>query len=78
MRCTNPNCRCHAEPPQLHGPYPQLTFKRNAKTVTKRLTKDEAATYGEFIGNRQRLQAVLGRMYDISRRALEAELQSDR
>lgn len=23
MRCGKPNCRCKADPPQLHGPYHQ-------------------------------------------------------
>ena len=24
-RCTTPGCRCHADPPQPHGPYYQWT-----------------------------------------------------
>jgi len=27
-------CRCHADPPQLHGPYHQWTRKKNGKTAT--------------------------------------------
>ena len=40
-RCGKPNCRCHANPPQLHGPYWQWTAKINGKTVTRRLTPVE-------------------------------------
>lgn len=37
-RCGTPNCRCHDDPPQLHGPYWQYTAKVDGKTVTRRLT----------------------------------------
>ena len=33
-RCGRPNCRCHADPPRLHGPYHQWTRKKDGKTVT--------------------------------------------
>ena len=25
-RCGHPGCRCHADPPRLHGPYHQLSL----------------------------------------------------
>ncbi|MGB0092111.1 MAG: DUF6788 family protein [Solirubrobacteraceae bacterium] len=34
--CGNPNCRC-AGPEHRHGPYWQLTWKEQGKTVTRRL-----------------------------------------
>ncbi len=50
-RCGSPGCRCHADPPQPHGPYWQWTAKVNGKTVTRRLTPTEAALYQpEFRG----------------------------
>jgi hypothetical protein len=33
-RCGHPGCRCHADPPQLHGPYHQWTRKKNGKTAS--------------------------------------------
>jgi hypothetical protein len=30
-RCGHANCRCHADPPQLHGPYHQWTRRKAAK-----------------------------------------------
>ena len=30
-RCGYPGCRCHADPPQLHGPYHQWTAKSAGK-----------------------------------------------
>ena len=41
-RCGKTNCRCHGDPPQLHGPYYQWTAKVDGKTVTRRLTQDQA------------------------------------
>ena len=39
--CLNPNCRC-ADPANRHGPYWQLTWKEAGKTVSRRLTAEEA------------------------------------
>ena len=36
--CGKQNCRCHADPPRLHGPYAEWTRKTGGKTVTRRLT----------------------------------------
>ena len=41
-RCGKLSCRCHADPPQLHGPYWQWTAKVDGKTVNRRLTPREA------------------------------------
>ena len=30
-RCGYPGCRCHADPPQRHGPYHQWTRKKTAR-----------------------------------------------
>jgi hypothetical protein len=38
IRCPNPGCHCHRDPPQLHGPYLAWTRKVNKKTVTRNLT----------------------------------------
>jgi len=43
--CGKPNCRCHADPPRLHGPYAEWTRKIGGKTITRRLTPDQLAQY---------------------------------
>ena len=40
-RCGRPNCRCHADPPRLHGPYHQWTRKKDGKTATRILSDDQ-------------------------------------
>jgi hypothetical protein len=68
--CGNPNCRC-ANPDQRHGPYWQLTWKEYGKTVTRRLSAEDAALYREWIANRRQLEAVLEQMRDLSHQAGE-------
>lgn len=73
--CGNPNCRC-ANPDQRHGPYWQLTWKEAGKTVTRRLSAEDAALYREWITNRRHLESVLEQMRDLSRQADEYILAS--
>src|SRR5258708_37689899 len=54
--CGKPGCRCQASPPQPHGPYYQLTRKIAGKTITRRLTGDQAARYAEWISNQRELR----------------------
>src|ERR1039458_2011175 len=37
-RCQTPGCKCHADPPQPHGPHSQWTAQNNGKTGTPRPT----------------------------------------
>jgi uncharacterized protein DUF6788 len=74
-RCGTPTCKCHAEPPQLHGPYYQWTAKINGKTVTRRLTETEAALYGEWIANDRRLRQLITQMRQVAAKAAELKLK---
>ena len=71
--CKNPNCRC-VDPEQRHGPYWQISWKQNGKTVSKMLPAEDAALYQEWIANRRALEAILDEMRDISRVAAERVL----
>ena len=55
-RCGTPGCRCHADPPQSHGPYWQWTTKVAGKTVTRRLTERQAALYTEWTANNRKFR----------------------
>ena len=68
-RCANQNCRCHADPPQMHGPYWQWTAKVNGKTVTRRLSDTEAALYQEWIANDRRLRTLITQMRQVAAEA---------
>ena len=70
-RCANLNCRCRADPPQLHGPYWQWTAKINGKTVTRRLDDTQAALYQEWIANDRRLRDLINQMRDVAAEATQ-------
>jgi hypothetical protein len=74
-RCTSVGCRCNADPPMLHGPYWQWTAKVNGKTVTKRLTANEAQLYQEWIGNDRRIRALLAQIRKVDAKATELLLK---
>jgi uncharacterized protein DUF6788 len=67
--CTAAGCRCHADPPQRHGPYYQHTRKVAGKTVTVRLTAEQAQHYQEQIANRRTLDRIITAMEDLSTQA---------
>lgn len=76
--CGNPGCRCQADPPRLHGPYWQWTKKVAGKTVTRRLTDEQARLFQEWIGDRQRLRRTLRAMEAVSDKATAILLKTDR
>lgn len=73
--CGKANCRCHADPPQPHGPYWQWTAKVNGKTVNRRLTAREAELYGEWIGNDRKLRALIDELRQVAEQATKLILE---
>jgi hypothetical protein len=73
--CGNPNCRC-AEAAGRHGPYYQLSWKEHGRTVSRRLTADEARLYREWIANRHQLDALVNEMRALSSQAGQYLLDS--
>ena len=65
-RCGYANCRCHADPPRLHGPYAEWTRKIGGKTVTRRLTPAELAEYQPLFDNAKKLRALLTELQDLT------------
>ena len=74
-RCATPGCKCHADPPQPHGPYYQWTAKINGKTVTRRLNQTEAQLYEEWIANDRQLRRLIQQMRQIAAKATELKLK---
>jgi len=73
--CATPGCKCHADPPQPHGPYYQWTAKINGKTVTRRLNEREAELYQEWIANDRQLRRLIQQMRQIAAKATELRLK---
>jgi hypothetical protein len=68
-RCGTPTCRCHADPPERHGPYWQWTAKINGKTITRRLTGQQAALYSQWINNDRQLRHIISQMRQTAAKA---------
>ncbi len=76
MRCGHANCRCHADPPALHGPYHQWTRKVAGKTVTQFLTDDQLADYSDWFESQRRLRQLLHQLEELSLAIIEADPRS--
>lgn len=74
-RCGKPGCRCQQDPPRPHGPYWQWSRAVGGKTVTRRITAEQAAIYKEWIANRRRALRIIAEIERISRQAGEVLLQ---
>ncbi len=69
LTCGNPNCRCHRDSKNLHGPYYQISWKEKGKSVSYFLSPEKAHIYRQWIDNQRELKAILDKMLDISRQA---------
>lgn len=75
--CGVPGCRCHADPPQLHGPYWQWSRYGSGRTVTRRVTREQAAIYQRSVDNHRLLEEIIGEMEGIGAEATELLVQQD-
>src|SRR6266704_6264630 len=64
--CGKPGCRCQADPPQRHGPYYQWSRAVAGKTISRRLTAEQAEIYRTWIANRKRLETIIAQMQEVS------------
>ena len=62
IRCGKPGCRCHADPPVLHGPYWQWTRKVAGKTITRLVPDEQLADYRQWLDNHRRLRALVAEL----------------
>ena len=70
MKCGQPNCACHRDPSQRHGPYFEWTYKVHGKTVNVKLSPQAAPLYLAATNQHRQLKAALARMERLSRTAL--------
>ena len=66
MRCGRAGCRCHADPPQLHGPYWHWTRKRDGKTISRLVPDDQIDDYRQWIANHRRLRELIAELEDLT------------
>src|SRR5207245_4450272 len=70
MKCGQPQCACHRDPAQRHGPYFEWTYKAAGKTVNVKLSPQAAPLYQAAARQHRKLKAILARMERWSRTAL--------
>jgi hypothetical protein len=75
--CGKPSCRCHADPPRLHGPYAEWTRKIGGKTVTRRLTPAELAEYQPLFDTAKKLRALLAELQDLTLQIIGADSRQE-
>ncbi|MGH9266098.1 MAG: DUF6788 family protein [Acidimicrobiales bacterium] len=71
--CRKPGCRCMAEPARPHGPFHQWTRKIAGKTVTRRLSDEQAAHFWPWFDNARQARALLAELEALSLRIAERD-----
>ena len=65
-RCQRAGCHCHADPPQLHGPYPTWTRKVSGRTITRTLTAEDAERLRPYFDAHRHLRQLITELEAIS------------
>ena len=71
--CGRPGCRCKDDPEKRHGPYYQLSWKENGKTVSVYLNEDKLDECRAWIENNHELEKIIGLMRNLSRHVARCE-----
>ena len=66
MKCGKAACACHSDPDKRHGPYFELTYKANGKTVNVKLAPEAAPLYKAASLQYRRLKILLTRLEKLS------------
>ena len=77
MPCGKLNCACAKDRSSWHGPYFQLSWKDKGKTVSRRLSPEQAPLYRQWVANRQRLQSIVYKMQRVSHKARRHLLKAE-
>jgi hypothetical protein len=75
MKCGHKGCKCHSDPPQLHGPYYDWTRRVEGKTKTVRLTENQAKIVNQWISNMRKVEQIISEMEKISVQAAEEKIK---
>jgi len=76
MKCGKSQCACASDPTKRHGPYFELTYKANGKTVNVKLSPEAAPLYKSAAQQYRKLKTLLSRLDKLSKTILryQAEL----
>ena len=76
MKCGKPQCACASDATKRHGPYFELTYKADGKTVNVKLPPEAAPLYRAAAQQYRKLKTLLNRLDKLSKLILrhQAEL----
>jgi hypothetical protein len=66
MKCGKASCACASDPDKRHGPYFELTYKANGKTVNVKLSPEAAPLYKAASLQYRKLKTLLTRLEKLS------------
>lgn len=72
-KCGKAYCACRSDPDKRHGPYFELTYKSEGKTVNVRLSPDAAPLYKAASAQFRKLKTTLQRLEKISQAVLKLQ-----
>jgi hypothetical protein len=70
MKCGKPQCACASDAAKRHGPYFEITYKANGKTVNLKLSPDAAPLYTAAAQQYRKLKTLLNRLDKLSKTIL--------
>lgn len=74
-RCSSLGCRCHADPPLLHGPYLAWTHREGGRQVTRALSEHEAQLLRPLVEADHRLHQLVGELEALALSGVEEILE---
>ena len=80
MKCGKAPCACASDAAKRHGPYFELTYKANGKTVNVKLSPEAAPLYRAAAQQYRKLKTLLKRLDKLSKTILrhQAELAASK
>ena len=70
MKCGKAQCACASDASKRHGPYFELTYKANGKTVNVKLSREAAPLYRAAAQQYRKLKTLLSRLDKLSKTIL--------
>ena len=75
MKCGKAQCACAFDATKRHGPYFELTYKANGKTVNVKLSPEAAPLYRAAVQHYRKLKTLLDRLEKLSRTILQHQAE---
>lgn len=70
MKCGKAQCACASDATKRHGPYFELTYKANGKTVNIKISRQAAPLYRAAAQQYRELKTLLNRLDKLSKTIL--------